>query len=56
MGLALLTGQLSGIYTQLGVDTAAHIAEEVKGTLELPFILHKELTGPQTPPRLSRAL
>jgi len=30
MGLAVLAGQLSGIYTQVGVDTAAHIAEEVK--------------------------
>jgi choline transport protein len=31
-GFAVLAGQLSGIYTQVGVDTAAHIAEEVKGT------------------------
>lgn len=29
-GLAVLAGQLSGIYTQIGVDTAAHIAEEVR--------------------------
>ena len=29
-GFAVLVGQLSGIYTQVGVDTAAHMAEEVK--------------------------
>jgi choline transport protein len=32
MGLAVLAGQLSGIYTQVGVDTAAHVSEEVKST------------------------
>lgn len=30
MGMAILAGQLSGIYTQVGVDTAAHMSEEVK--------------------------
>ena len=30
MGFAVLAGQLSGIYTQVGVDTAAHVSEEVK--------------------------
>ncbi|KIW89747.1 uncharacterized protein Z519_09904 [Cladophialophora bantiana CBS 173.52] len=29
-GFAVLVGQLSGIYTQLGLDTAAHMSEEVK--------------------------
>ena len=32
MGLAVLAGQLSGIYTQVGVDTAAHVSEEVRST------------------------
>ena len=29
-GFAVLVGQLSGIYTQLGLDTAAHMSEEVR--------------------------
>lgn len=30
LSLSVMIGQLSGIYTQVGVDTAAHMAEEVR--------------------------
>lgn len=51
--MAILAGQLSGIYTQVGVDTAAHMSEEVKSesciiaTIPMKFMLTDIL--PQTP-------